>query len=357
MRVKIQQFLFGKVHSWSNVGKNVGKALISDGHSVDFVSTDGFESKFSDGLVNETPKPPYDLQFSYTAPKNFPNLLNKFYGGVSVGMWAYEFPIWPTGFSKFTTSVDYFASPSEWFKNISIKNKVDENKMIVIPHGVNWDKFQNASPLKLKTNKSVKFFVNFAQPHLRKNIPATLKAWGKAFTKSDDVCLVMKVVDKKPEHVFDINFREEFSSFKKEFPNHAEIVMINQYVEDMSELYAAIDILFMIPNAEAFFLPALEALAAGKNVITSRYGGQLDFLNDDNAFLVDCKIGRAPKEAQYWNSSVYSEWGVPDINQAVEVLRHCYSNFGSLNKVKPDEEFKNKYSWKNNAKILEGLVK
>jgi glycosyltransferase involved in cell wall biosynthesis len=356
MKVKIQQFLFGKSHSWSVVGKNIGKSLMSAGHNVDFISTDGFAEKFADGLQNATKfNQPYDLQFSYTAPINFKNYLNKSFGGISVGMWAYEFPIWPQGFSKLTNDVDYFASPSEWFKQISIKNNIKDDKIIVMPHGVDWEKFKNAKPLNIKTNKSVKFFVNFAQPHLRKNIPGTLKAWGKAFTKDDDVCLVMKVVDKKPQQLFEINFREKFNSFKKEFPNHADIILITDYVEDMSELYAAIDILFMIPNAEAFFLPALEALAAGKNVITSRYGGQLDFLNDDNSFLVDCKLGRAPRESQYWNSSVYSEWGIPETDCAVDMLRYCYNNFSSINKTKPDDKFKEKYSWNNNVKILEGL--
>ena len=76
MKVKIQQFLFGKNHSWSFVGKNIGKALLDAGHLVDFVSTDGFENKFSDGLSNSSIiGSNYDLQFSYTAPKNFQHYL------------------------------------------------------------------------------------------------------------------------------------------------------------------------------------------------------------------------------------------------------------------------------------------
>jgi len=48
MKVKIQQFLFSKNHSWSNVGKAIGRELLKNGHEVHFISTDGIKEEFVD---------------------------------------------------------------------------------------------------------------------------------------------------------------------------------------------------------------------------------------------------------------------------------------------------------------------
>src|SRR5271157_2893132 len=79
MRIKIQQFLFGKCHSWSLVGQNLGRSLIKLGHTVEFVSTDGFVERYCPQdlkpFVKEVPTGIYDCQISYTAPHNWPKYL------------------------------------------------------------------------------------------------------------------------------------------------------------------------------------------------------------------------------------------------------------------------------------------
>ena len=94
MRIKIQQFLFGKLHSWSFVGQNIGRSLLKMGHDVDFVSTDGIKQEFTpkdlSKHIKDSPSGVYDCQISYTAPHNWPNYLsngskNRF------AIWNYEY--------------------------------------------------------------------------------------------------------------------------------------------------------------------------------------------------------------------------------------------------------------------------
>jgi hypothetical protein len=79
MRIKIQQFLFGKVHSWSLVGQNIGRSLIKLGHNVEFISTDGIVDEYIPTdikpFVKTDPSGIYDCQISYTAPTNWLRLL------------------------------------------------------------------------------------------------------------------------------------------------------------------------------------------------------------------------------------------------------------------------------------------
>jgi glycosyltransferase involved in cell wall biosynthesis len=365
MKIKIQQFLFGMGHSWEIVGKNIAKQLINKNHHVDLISTNGIKDKYLDkDLIKFSKKEPYDkydIQFSYTAPRNFPVYLDKRFGGLRLGMWCYEFDSdLPAGFSgHIARDCDYFCVPSQWFKDICLKNKLPEEKIIVIPHGVDWERFENAKPLNIKTDKKIKFLVNFAQPHIRKNIEGVLEAWGRAFTDNDDVCLVMKVKDKKPEQQFEINFSSEYNKFQKKFSNHAECKIYKEYIQDIESLYKACDCLFMLPYGEAFGLYFLEAMASGLIIVSPDKGGQMDFLNKENAFLVSSKEERAKKEAMYWNGSAYSSWYKSDINDAVDKLLYVRNNFDKLknNIQNPSLDFKYNYSWKHNVDIIENLYK
>lgn len=356
MKVKIEQFLFGKNHSWAVTGKELGRALIKRGHDISFVSTDGMIEKFIPNDLKPFLKKQdkYDCQISYTYPHNFPNYLKA--GPNRFGIWNYEFNHLPEGASKYIYGINKFCPSSKFFYDICINKNIDANKMKIIPHGVDWDKF-NVEPLKLKTEKKVKFLINFGQPHLRKNIDGTLDIYGKAFNKKDDVCLVIKGVNKKVEHDFEVNFDNIIKEFRKKYPNHGEILILNEYIPSIESLYKACDCLFMLTRAEAFFLPALEMLAAGGLVITSRYGGQLDFLNDDNSILVNGDVVRADGKSQYWKSSVYSGWFEPNEEDAISKIKDVYFN---LNKIKSEKlsdlsKLKEYYSWNNSAKMFEDL--
>lgn len=335
MKIKIQQFLFGKNHSWSVVGKNIGRALINKSHEVDFVSTDEIDEKYIPEdlkpFVKTNPDSRYDLQISYTAMHNFPTYLsngnkNRF------GIWNYEFTKMPDGMAKYYKYTDKFLPSSNFSKEIFAKNGIPGEHMVVIPHGIEIEKFKNAQPIQLKTDKKIKLLCNIAQPHMRKNLSGTLEAFGKVFNKQDDICFVIKVVDKKPDKQFEVSFGEEFFKFKKKYSNHAECLILKEYVPSLEGLYKACDILFMIPNTECYHLPSAEALCSGNVVISSRYGGQLDFLDDTNSLLVEGKLERAPRISHYWKDSPYSEWFVPDLNDAMYKLKYAVDNYEVLKK-------------------------
>lgn len=346
MKIKIQGFC-GTNHSWAKTNQNIARALIKQGYEVHLNSTNGYEHFPVDltSLIKPQLDKNYDRAISYTAMKNFPHYLSD--AKKKLGIWNYEFDVLPVGMAKYALTVDKFLPSSTFFYNICLKNKIPAEKMQIIPHGVDWDLFQNAKPLKLKTEKKYKLLINFGQPHIRKNISGTLEAFGKAFTSKDDVCLVIKGVNKKPTMQFEIDFQKTFNAFKNKFKNHGEVLIFTEYIQKIEELYKACDALFMLPHAEAFFFPALEMLASGGMVITSNYGGQLDFLNKDNSILIDGKMIQAPRAAQYWNSSVYASMFEPNTDLAAEQLQKCYQHdFNIIKKEKLSiSELKEKFNW------------
>jgi len=346
MKILIRQFL-GKNHSWSCVGWGIARGLLKLGHTVELFSTDGIKHLPKDlehyliGYTEENkpqifgklPDKTYEAQISYTGMKNFPVYLN---AGTKnrLGTWIYE---WfgknslPTGFAKYYKYCDYLCSPSQFGKQIFMDNGIPETVIKVIPHGINADDYQKTSTIKLPTQKKFKLLANIAQNHRRKNIPGLLEAYGKAFTSKDDVCLILKAKDKPITMQFEVSLKDCLSRFYQQFSHHAEIKVFSEYVDDISDLYRSVDAVYTASHCEGFYMPGLEALAAGKINIVPNWGGQLDFLNDSNALLIDGKETRADSRSLYWENKNNTIWFQPSIDDAVEKLRYAYQNYEKLN--------------------------
>jgi len=334
MRVKIQGFLFGKSHSWAYVNQNLGRSLLKLGHEVEFVSMDGNNPNHTPAdlkpFIKPFPSGSYDMQISYTAMINFPNYLsngdkNRF------GIWCYEFPIIPKDFIKYYKFSDKILAPSNFARDIFIKNKVPENHVITVPHGIDLDAFSNVEKFPLKTKKNIKFLIPLGQPHIRKAIPETIEAFYKAFTSKDDVCLVAKIPKKSEKNQpFEVDVKKIINQLNAKYKNHPELELITDYVPNMVTLFNACDVVYSLTHAECFFMPALEGFAANKLVIVPRHGGQLDFCNDDNSLLVSGKEVRAPLESQYWEQSPFNSYFEANQEHAIETLRDVYKNYNSL---------------------------
>ncbi len=364
-------------HSWSIVAQNISRELIKMGHQVDLFSTNGVKHLPPDllpylkgYLEDMVPVPPeeveakitskldatYDMQLSYTALRNFCQYFSR--GSKNrFGIWNYETTILPKAFAKYCGCVDKVLPSSNFSKKIFTDNGMPEDKQVMIPHGIHLERFQNLGKFPLKTQKKYKVLCNIAQPHLRKNIPGLLRAWGKAFTKQDDVCLVLKISKKSPQTTFDVNFGDIFNTFKKQFKNHAEIEMIDHFIPDIEPLYNACDVVITMSHAECFWMPGLEAFAANKIVVSPRYGGQLDYMNDDNSILIDGKMIRADMRMQYWEPSPYASVFDPDADQCATKLRDVIANYDDyLKKFSPKmQEILPNYAWSKVAEKIVGL--
>lgn len=365
MRIKIHQYLY-QSHSWSIVGWNLARSFIALGHQVDLFPTDLDEKchlppDLQPYLTQDRDKD-YDCQLSYTAPINWAKYLsngpdpkrdrNRF------AIWAYETSILPPTFGKFYKYTDKVLPPSNYCKDIFERGGIPAEHMVVVPHGINPSDFETGVSYQINSDKKFKIGVVIMQPHLRKNIPGVLEAYGKAFTKDDDVSLLVKI-NKKPNNKarqmpFYVDFDHSLAAFKKKYPNHAEVKVVSEFIPNIIEFYNSCHIIFSMSHAEGFSIPDLDGLAAKKIVVAPNYSGRLDFLNENNSLLINTKEVRTPREAQYWQSSPYTAWGNPDVNHAAELLQRSVKEYESLlNQFLPQMEMvRQKYTWENAARQI-----
>jgi Glycosyl transferases group 1 len=94
--------------------------------------------------------------------------------------------------------------------------------------------------------------------------------------------------------------------------------------EQLNGLMAACDCYVSLHRAEGFGLTMAEAMALGKPVIGTRYSGNVDFMNDDNSYLVDFTLGRVGPECEIYPPE--GEWAEPSVEHAAELMRSVHED-------------------------------
>jgi glycosyltransferase involved in cell wall biosynthesis len=350
----------------------LAQAFDEEGHNVYFSSTNGLEN--SDPYLSEERllksilelqkfgpgKKQIHIDLTYTVPRNFPQrfLANSKY---KCAIYNYETTYWDQSWKKFYHLVDFYFPSSNFSAEIFHINGIPAEKIFVVPHGIDTKVFNPDIPaVKLKTNKKFKF-VSVVAPHYRKNIDLLLESYCEAFTAKDDVCLVLKTKvfkhsdgmfhhannpkGRKPfEIIIGDMFKKLYKKYGKEIP---EIELLSGHVENVSSIYNACDCHVTTTGAEGFGMIFLEAAACGIMNIAPRYSAQLDFLDDNNALLIDTKLRPAHKFEQYWAYNKKSEIGQPSKQHTIEMMQKAVREYDTLmDKFKPNaDKMVKEYSW------------
>jgi glycosyltransferase involved in cell wall biosynthesis len=273
------------------------------------------------------PNRPYDLEMAYTILYQIPRRFHR-ESACRMVIWNFESSVLPQGWHLYHRGADFILPSSQYSCDIFLRNGIPSSKLAVVPHGVRPDMFHpGIPPFRLHTQKRVKFLHN-AIPHARKCHDRVIRAYLDAFTGDDDVCLVLKTRFLQPgkDKPFEVDVRSILERRLKGRSNPPEIEIVNSFVPDIGSLYTACDAVVSMSACEGFWLPGLEALACGCVIIAPRHGGQLDFLDDSNALLVDTGEMKAPLGMQYWTHAPDAVVGDPSERHCAELMRRVYAD-------------------------------
>lgn len=161
-------------------------------------------------------------------------------------------------------------------------------------------------------------FLHVSSCFPRKAPDVLLEAWRRAFTRDDRVCLVIKTFP-NPHHSMDA----DVEAFRAKYPNAAPVEVINLDLPDeaLARLYQTADAYVSAARGEGYGLPLAEAMRNGLPVITTRWGGQTDFCDDQTAWMVDYAF-------DYSRSHLVegvSLWAEPDVEHLAARLKEVFS--------------------------------
>lgn len=210
-----------------------------------------------------------------------------------------------------------------------------------------WDRIQEDCSYPLPEHAFKFLHVSSCFP--RKGVDVLLDAYGRSFSKRDDVLLIIKTFQNPHNKVHE--WLDARTATRSDFP---AVMIIEDDLPDaqLKGIYARCHAMVAPSRAEGFGLPLAEAMLSGLPVITTGWGGQLDFCNDETAWLVDYRFGPARTHFDVHLSA----WAEPDPISLAKSMR----DVRAMPKRRLDEKIqaakallRRRFRWSDIAKKVE----
>jgi len=183
-------------------------------------------------------------------------------------------------------------------------------------------------------------FLTIGRIDVRKNLECLIKNFTEEFGDERNVALIVKTYS--PDTCLPLWFNSLNPS--------KNIYLLDEKLPNMSYLYRSVDAYITTDLGEAWSGPCTEAMLSGIPTIAPRHSGHLDYMNDDNSWLIDVsgwrKIGYR-EDNKYRNLLPdYGEVKYPIDNSVKEKMREVYNEFKSIPKKERTEHEKIKNALK-----------
>jgi len=214
-------------------------------------------------------------------------------------------------------------TPSAYCRRMFLDAGVPAERVAIVPNGVDPARFSPErafAPYPFATRKTTKFlYVGGALP--RKGVDVLLDGYRRAFTRDDDVVLVLKLFGTRSFYPLGA-LAERLRSFLADArAPELEVVETEVADDDVARLYRSCDALVAPYRGEGFGLPMLEALACGVPVIATAGGAADAFLDESVAFLIPAERRAVPAQVVGAPLAGAGWWLEPDVDALARTLR------------------------------------
>ena len=161
----------------------------------------------------------------------------------------------------------------------------------------------------------------------RKNPHGLTDAFLAAFDRDDDVALVLKTHNR--DFVADAHQQHRWDRIVEIANDDPRVILINETVkfEDLIRLKKGADAYLSLHRSEGWGFGLIEAMSIGTPVLATGYSGNVDFMRDDNSWLVDYDLVE-PGPNEYIFVERGQVWAAPRLESAVAQLRAMRADVG-----------------------------
>ena len=315
---------------------------------------------------------------------DFYNSLNKYDGHTNIDFYLHA-PPWDKHISSGTYKIGYFyweadKLPTQW---VSKLNHVDEiwapcslvadvcrragfkKKIKIVPTpGKNFELNSNIS-FHLKDNMVLNpdtfIFYSIFQWHYRKGFDILLESYLDNFNQDDNVALVLKVNPLNLEGYRSNDIINDVTYYKNKFKGKKlPMIYLSKAIIDYDMIHRlhSIGNCYVAPHrGEGWGMPIFDAMQSKSYVITTKYGGITDHLNEDCAGLIDYKLG--PVSNMHWSPFYNSKqnWAHPSADDLGCKMKHIFNNKQLYNdKVNKGLDISRALNIQSISKIIESNI-
>lgn len=234
----------------------------------------------------------------------------------NVGYWVWETDRLPASVRTSARGLDAIWTPSEYSAQ-AIRATVDV-PVEVLPHSLDFAALDAATPDRAAFGipadaLAFGYFFDSKSEYERKNPAGLIDAFRMAFGDRKDACLVLKVSSATPG-------RYDYEQLKLRAAG-LNVVWIEDILdrEQANSLMASLDAYVSLHRAEGFGLTMAEAMALGKPVVATGYSGNMEFMNDSSALLVDHRVIETTRAHGPYAAG--TRWAQPDVAHAAARMR------------------------------------
>ena len=253
-----------------------------------------------------------------------------------IGRTMFETDGIPDGWVDWCNAMDEVWVPSRFNMETFARSGVHQHRLRLMQQGENTEMFRPGNkPLEIPGTRGFNFLSVF-EWRQRKGPDILLRAFCTEFKPDEDVALVLRAYD-CPNPNNDllpkvIYFIEHECKLRLE--NTPPVILLPGFLPkaEVPRLYASANCFVLPSRGEGWGRAYTESLASEVPVIATRWSGQLDFLTDENSYLIDCKI--VPTWADIDTEYLAGHnWAEPSLEHLRALMRRVFTH---------DEEAKRK---------------
>jgi glycosyltransferase involved in cell wall biosynthesis len=238
-------------------------------------------------------------------------------GRVNIGIWSWEVDVLPPGWREASEGLAEVWTYSRFAAGLIGAGL--EIPVLGFPPPLAYPSGEGAGAVppgahELPTGFRVLIMFDYLSTLERKNPLGAIEAYRRAFGPEDGAVLVVKSVNgrHRPERQQEVLAAVE---------GRSDVVVIDRTMSggERDALLASCDCYLSLHRSEGHGLPLAEAMSLGKPVVATAYGGNIEFMNDANSYLVACTPVSVGGAVEHYPPG--ATWAEPDLEDAARLLR------------------------------------
>jgi glycosyltransferase involved in cell wall biosynthesis len=239
-------------------------------------------------------------------------------GRKSVAAWNWEVDVLPPGWTEASRMVSEVWACSE-FTAAFIRAATGAPVVAIPPPLALSVPARRAPPPELPPGFRVLVIFDYLSTIERKNPLGAIAAYRRCFGPGDGAQLVIKTMN-------GVHRPQQRSDVAAAAAGRSDIVLLDGTISgaERDALVSACDCLLSLHRSEGFGLALAEAIAAGRPVIATAYGGNVEFMPPESSYLIRYELTRVGHGCEHYPAQ--ARWAEPDIDHAAAQLRAVFDD-------------------------------